>query len=149
MYRHDTMSVLYRRHVPYSPKERVQVLISEKELSELPDDRSNIFRKSNIDCYMERPSATFCNGKCSILDDVCYAEFSANYITLEKKSSKTVEYQPDELDDNMIEHQIKHQRENIPMKMIQKTQRQAKLLQFLILCHKCYQNDEIAKGKKA
>ena len=45
------------------PEERVQVLLSEKELSELPDDSSNIFRKSNIDRYVERPNATCCNGK--------------------------------------------------------------------------------------
>ena len=31
--------------------------------------------KSNIDRYMERPNAAFCNGKYSTLDDFCYAEF--------------------------------------------------------------------------
>ena len=49
-------------------EERVQVLLSEKESSKPPDDSPNIFKKSNIDCYMERPSATFCNGKHSTLD---------------------------------------------------------------------------------
>ena len=29
------------------------MLVSEKELSELPDDSSNIFKKSNIDRYIE------------------------------------------------------------------------------------------------
>ena len=57
------------------PEERVQVLLSEKELSELPDNSPNISKKCNIDHYMERPNATFCNGKCSILDNFCYAEF--------------------------------------------------------------------------
>ena len=52
-------------------EERVQ----EKELSELPDDSPNIFKKSNIDCYMERSSATFCNGKYSILDDFVMQNF--------------------------------------------------------------------------
>ena len=47
--------------------ERVQLLLSEKRLSELPDNRRNIFKRSNIDCYMESPSATFCNGKYSVL----------------------------------------------------------------------------------
>ena len=28
---------------------------------------------------MERPNATFCNGKYNILDDFCYAEFLAYY----------------------------------------------------------------------
>ena len=58
-----------------SPEERIQVLLSEKELRELPGNNPNIFNKSSIDCYMEKPSATFCNGKYSILDDFCYAEF--------------------------------------------------------------------------
>ena len=49
---------------------------------------------------MERPSAIFWNGKYSILDDFCYAEFLA-YYTFENKPSKTGEYQPDELDDNL------------------------------------------------
>ena len=72
-------------------EERVQVLLSEKELSELPDNSLKIFKKSNIDRYMERTSATFCNKECSILDDFCYKEFLA-YYTLENKSSKTGEY---------------------------------------------------------
>ena len=57
------------------PEERVQLLLSEKGIRELPDDSPNIFKKSNFDRYMEKPSATSCNGKCSILDDFCYAEF--------------------------------------------------------------------------
>ena len=35
-------------------EERVQVLLSEKELSVLPDDSPNVFKKQNID-YLERP----------------------------------------------------------------------------------------------
>ena len=85
------------------PEERVQVLLSKKELSELPDDSSNIFKKSNIDRYVERPNVIFCNGKYSVLDYFCCTEFLA-YYTLENKSSKTCEYQPDELDDNPIEN---------------------------------------------
>ena len=73
---------------------KVQVLLSEKELSELQDDSPNIFNKSNIDCYVERPSAVFCNGKYSVLNDFCYAKCFA-YYTLENKSSNSCEYQPD------------------------------------------------------
>ena len=63
----------------------------------------NIFRRLNIDRYIERSSATFCNGKYSILDDFCYAECLA-YFGLENNSSKTCEYQPDELEDNLVEN---------------------------------------------
>ena len=52
---------------------------------------------------MERQSAAFCNEKYIILDDFCYANFLA-YYTLENNSNKTSEYQPDELDDNLIEN---------------------------------------------
>ena len=45
------------------PEKRVQVLLSEKELSEPPENSPNIFKKSNIDRYMERTNATFCNRK--------------------------------------------------------------------------------------
>ena len=84
------------------PQERVQVLFSEKELSELPGGSPNISQKSNIGRYMERPNATFCNEKCSVLNNFCNAEFLA-YYTLENKSSKTCEYQSNEFDDNLIE----------------------------------------------
>ena len=83
------------------PEERIQVLLSEKELSELPDDSPNISKKSNIDSYVERPSGTFCNGKYIAFNDFYYAEFLA-YYTLANKSSDSCEYQPDELDDSFI-----------------------------------------------
>ena len=87
----------------YPPEERTQILLSDKELSELSDDSPNIFKISNIDPYLERLTATFCIGKYSILDDFCYAEFLAYYL-LKSKSTKIGEYQPDELDDNLIEN---------------------------------------------
>ena len=52
---------------------------------------------------MERPTATFCSRKYSVLNDSGYAEVLA-YYTLDNKSSKTCEYQSDELDDNLIEN---------------------------------------------
>ena len=77
------------------PEERVQLLLSKKCLSELPDDSPNIFKKSNADRYMKRPNSNFCNGKYDVLNDFCYAEFSAYYAP-ENKSTKTCEYQSDE-----------------------------------------------------
>ena len=50
---------------------------------------------------MER--TTFCNGKYIVLNDLRYAWFLA-YYTLGNKSSKTCEYQPDELDDNLTQN---------------------------------------------
>ena len=52
---------------------------------------------------MERPRATFCNGKYSIFYNFFCTEFLP-YYTLENKSNKTCEYQPDELHENLIEN---------------------------------------------
>ena len=41
---------------------------------------------------------------------------------------------------------MKRQRQSIPMKMIQKIQKQTKLLQFATLCHKYYQMIESQKA---
>ena len=85
----------------YLPQEQDQVLLSEKKHWVLTDDIPNIFKKSSIDRYMERPIATFCNGKYIILKYFCSAGFLV-YYTLENISNKTCEYQLDELDDNLI-----------------------------------------------
>ena len=85
------------------PEERVKILLPGKELCKLPGDGQNVFKRSNINRYIERPSATLCNGKYSVLNNFCYAEFLA-YYPLGNKSNKTCEYQPEELDDNVIEN---------------------------------------------
>ena len=72
------------------PEERFQVLLSEKKLRELPNDSPNIFRKLNIERYVERPSATFCDEKYSTLNEFCYAEFLAYYLR-ENESSNSCE----------------------------------------------------------
>ena len=84
------------------PEERVLVIISEKELSQLPDDSRNIFKKSNIERYVENASAAFCSGKYSALSYFYYAEFLAYHI-LENKSTNSREYQRNESDDSFIE----------------------------------------------
>ena len=72
------------------PEERVQVLLSEKEHSELLGDSPNIFKKSNINGSLERPNGTF-----------YHAEYKRFLLyRFESKSTKTCEYQPNELDDN-------------------------------------------------
>ena len=52
---------------------------------------------------MQRPRATFWNGKYCITDDFCYKVFFACYI-FENKLSKTSEYKPDKLDDNLFQN---------------------------------------------
>ena len=96
------------------PEEIIQVLLPAKNLSKLPDDSPNIFKRSNIDHYMEKPSASFCNGKYSVLNHFCYVKFLA-YYTLERKSDKNCNYQLDESDDNLIEN--KHSKCSYPQKL--------------------------------
>ena len=52
---------------------------------------------------MEGANATFSNEKYIVLNDFCHSEF-LTYYTLENKSTKTCEYQPNKLDDNLIEN---------------------------------------------
>ena len=84
------------------PGKRVQVLLSEKELSELPDDRQFSGNQilTAIWKYQVQHSAV---GKYSVLNNFCHAKFLA-YSTQANKSRKTCEYQPDEFEDNMIEN---------------------------------------------
>ena len=72
------------------PERRVQVLLREIELSKLPEDSPNIFKGSDIGCYMERQCATFCEGKYSVLNTFGDAELLA-YYTLKNKSDEPCE----------------------------------------------------------
>ena len=63
---------------------------------------------------MERPSATFCNGKYGVLNNFCFPEILACYI-LEKKSNNISEYRPNESDDNLIENN--HEECSYPQKL--------------------------------
>ena len=42
------------------PEGRFLVIISKRDLNNLQDNSLNIFNKSNVGCYIERPIATFC-----------------------------------------------------------------------------------------
>ena len=52
------------------------------------------FKRSNIDRYFVRPSDSFCDGKYSIIDSFCFAEFTAYYSLIYKpwKTNKGEEY---------------------------------------------------------
>ena len=81
--------------------ERVQVLLSEKNLANY-QTIAQIFSKNQIFITSDK-CATFCRGKYRTLHDFFMQNFLANY-TLGNKSSRTYEYHPDELDDNLIEN---------------------------------------------
>ena len=61
------------------PEKRFKMCKSAKELDELPDDSVEVFKKNNLDRYLERPNVTFRKGKYAVLDGFCYAEFLSYY----------------------------------------------------------------------
>ena len=66
-----------------------------------------------IDRYVDRPNSSFLNGKCSILDRFCYAEFLAHYYLLPKTSNDSVnDSQPAVLEELLLE--INHNACNYP-----------------------------------
>ena len=88
--------------VNYLLEEIFQVLLSEKELDKLPDDGPR-FSRDHI--WIVKYVKTKCNilqWKIQCFKCFCYAEFLRYYI-LENKSDKSYEYQPDALDENLIE----------------------------------------------
>lgn len=75
--------------------EKPKVLLSKKELSELPYQK---FRKSNVHCYMDRTDESYLGGKYCAFNDLHYAKFSTYYRCNTSKSRESgSEYQPDEL----------------------------------------------------
>ena len=87
------------------PEERSKVLLTEEQLSSLPEDSTDIFRRNNIDRYVARPSVSFCDGKYSILDSFSFPEFTAYYslIYKPKETNESEEYQPDLVPDSLME----------------------------------------------
>ena len=53
---------------------------------------------------MDRPSASLCEGKYSVLDTFCYGEFSVFYTIDCKPNLSSCVYQPDEFQDKLVEN---------------------------------------------
>ena len=71
----------------------------------MPEDSTDIFKRNNIGLYLARPSVSYCDGKYSILDSFCFAEFIAYYslIYKPKETNEGEEYQPDLRPDSLME----------------------------------------------
>ena len=57
------------------PNDRIRMIKSKEELELLPDKSTDIFKKSIIDKYMNRPTS----GKFASLKTVCLAQFASLY----------------------------------------------------------------------
>ena len=73
--------------------------------SQLPENSRDISRRSNLDRYIDRPDRPFYQGKYRILVSLCFAGFVAYYspIYIQKDDEMGTEYQPDSLQDNLLE----------------------------------------------
>ena len=80
----------------------------------MPGDRTDTFKRNNIDRYLARPSVSFCDEKYSILDSFCFTEFTAYYslIYKPKETKEGEEYQQDLLPDSLMK--FNHENLNYP-----------------------------------
>ena len=85
------------------PEKRYRICRDEKDISELPEDSTDIFKRNMIDRYIDRPNLSFGDGKYSIVDSFCFAEF-LRYYYLAPFKSKDNDYQPEILQDDLVEH---------------------------------------------
>ena len=76
------------------PNNRTRMIKSKKELELLPDNSTDIFKKSIIGRYMDRPTC----GKFATLKTVCIAQFASLYY---KKTSSDNDYQSNILEENI------------------------------------------------
>ena len=86
------------------PEKRFKVLCSQQEISELPDESEDIFKKNMLDRYMYKPDQMFQNGKFSLVNSSCYAELLRYYYV--STISNVNDWQPVELTDDMLETTI-------------------------------------------
>ena len=55
-------------------EKRYRICREEKDVSQLPQDSRDIFKKNMIDRYIDRRNLSFCGGKYSVLDSFCFAK---------------------------------------------------------------------------
>ena len=62
------------------PEKRYRICKSKEELAELPESSTEVFKRNSLDRYLDRPNLTFKEGKYSVLDNFCFADFVAYYV---------------------------------------------------------------------
>ena len=56
-----------------------------------------------VSCYIDRPDNVFRQGKFSILNSFCFAEFLRHYYIVSNNENKKNDYQPEQLTDKLVE----------------------------------------------
>ena len=85
------------------PEKGFRLCLAKHEISELPEDSKKIFKRNTFDRYIDRPNFTSSSSKFAVLDEVCFAEFSRHYYLPSNPKYKENYYQPEELDDEIVE----------------------------------------------
>ena len=76
------------------PEKRVRMMLSKKEIAELPEDSTDIYKRNMMNRYMIRPHD-------ALFEQLCYALFIKRY-QLQTKPTENVS-QPEELVDELLE----------------------------------------------
>ena len=81
------------------PEKRYRICHSEAEISNMPANSKDLFKRNMLDQYIDRPDKIFRLGKYQLLDEMCYAEFLSNYSLENLKTNQCNDSQPEILDD--------------------------------------------------
>ena len=77
------------------PEKRMKMILSEKEIAELPDNNTDLFKRKMIDLYIDRPSF-------EIIENLCFAIFlKCKKLIPEAEENDS---QLEELNDEIIEN---------------------------------------------
>ena len=88
-------------------EKRLKMLRLKEEISQLPDESENIFKRNMLDWYMNRPDQLFYHDHYVVLNDFCYAEFLRHYYLA--PHIKENDWQPVELSDEILENNFTDQ----------------------------------------
>ena len=69
---------------------------------ELPEDPKKLFKRNNVDPYIDRPNLTSSSSNFAILDAFCFGEFSWYYYLPSNPKYKKNDYWHEELDDEIV-----------------------------------------------
>ena len=53
------------------PEKRFRIFLCKNEISDLPEDSKNLFKRNMVDGYIDRPDMTSFGGKYSLLNSFC------------------------------------------------------------------------------
>ena len=80
----------------------VRECLNEDEIFALPEDSNIIFKPNVVDRHIYRLNTTSSGGKFSVLDTLCFAEFSRYYYLPSNPKYKENDYQTEELENGSL-----------------------------------------------